>query len=108
MMLSKANAMDRCLRRYLRNNILVKCRFSRITSEIGGKKGGLNVTQIRALINSSHNGTSRCTNVKIVFIHTIQQNSRHISIYLDHLEYLTSIQHIQNIDGLLNTLKCVY
>jgi len=35
----------------------------------------LNVIQVHALINNSYNKTNKCTNVKIIFLHTIYHYS---------------------------------
>ena len=35
----------------------------------------LDVTHVHVLINNSYNKTNKCTNVKIIFVHTIYYNS---------------------------------
>jgi len=69
----------------------------------------LKLIYARALIKNSHDTTNKCTIVKIIFLTRSPSQLRHVSIYLDHLQWVTEHQYslYNNKHGLLQPSKFV-
>jgi len=68
-----------------------------------------NSSHVRALINSSHNTTNKCTNVKITFYTYNVSQIWHVLVYLDHLRELLNINKVRiKTCGFLNKIKFLH